>query len=76
MAWSRSESLGCWVYWSCEGFGLKFEGLGFRVCVQVDCLKGVPVDMQLKEATPDPYFAQHVRDMYSSFFGKAKGQAS
>ncbi|CDJ46832.1 hypothetical protein, conserved [Eimeria brunetti] len=40
--------------------------------LHVDCLKGVPVDMTLKESSPDPYFAQHIRDMFSAFFGSKK----
>ncbi|KAL8439459.1 hypothetical protein Efla_004658 [Eimeria flavescens] len=44
--------------------------------LHVDCLKGSPVDLQLKETTPDPYFAQHVRDFYSLFFGNKQTPTS
>ncbi|OEH78001.1 hypothetical protein cyc_06477 [Cyclospora cayetanensis] len=44
--------------------------------LHVDCLKGVPVDLHLKESSPDPYFAQHVRDMYKKFFGSSKAPSS
>ncbi|CDJ64697.1 hypothetical protein, conserved [Eimeria necatrix] len=44
--------------------------------LHVDSLKGIPVDLELKESSPDPYFAQHLRTMYAAFFGSKKAPAS